>query len=92
MESIWKGKYQSKNGKISTCQANCRLGAALREASGICWCPAWEGRDEASTAGPQRSGDQGFSHACSKAFSFNLAGLRSISQKLKMSTLARLCS
>lgn len=45
MESIWKGKYQSKNGKISTCQASCRLGAALWEASGICWCPAWEGRE-----------------------------------------------
>lgn len=91
MESIWKGKYQSKNGKISTCQASCRLGAAPREASGICWCPAWEGRDKASTAGPQHSGDQGFSYACRKSFSFNLAGFRSISQKLKTSTLARLC-
>lgn len=55
MESIWKGKYQSKNGKISTCQASCRLGAALWEASGICWCPAWEGREQASTAALQHS-------------------------------------
>lgn len=86
MESIWKGKYQGKNGKISTCQASCRLGAALREASGICWCPAWGGRDKGSAAGPRHSGDQGLSHACRKAFSFNLAGLRSVSQKLETST------
>lgn len=75
MESIWKGKYQSKNGKISTCQASCRLGAALWEASGICWCPAWEGTDQVRTAALQHSGDQDLRYACRKALTLLASGV-----------------
>lgn len=38
---------------------------------------------------PKHSASQSFSHAFRKAFSFNLSGLKSISQKLKALPLAK---